>query len=397
LFRNFEVMMTIEKMCIGTKEVGAGCPIYIVAEAGTNHDSSLEQARQLIAAAADAGVDAVKFQSFKAREMYPPNIGVVDVPGGPIDFYEYMRSREMPDEWLPELKEACDDAGVAFISTPFYPEIVPRLKECGAPAIKIASAEVTHIPLLRAVARTRLPVIISTGFSTLAEIDEAVRCLNEGGCRDIVLLQCIAAYPTPVEECNLRVMESLRLAFGLPAGFSDHTTDPRDVPRLVTALGGDVIEKHFTLDRNLTGPDHPFALEPGELRQMVRDIREVESWPREKKKQFVNSGERFEKILGCSVKRVSPLEKEIYPCEKRSIRARRNIARGETLTAGSIGVLRFTKNSKQGISPRYYSLLLGKKTACAVAQGDGVCWEDLLEGQSLERKRPERSSIPVRL
>jgi N-acetylneuraminate synthase len=349
--------MPVERIRIGRREAGRERPTLVVAEAGTNHDSSLSQAREMIEAAALAGADAVKFQNFKADEMYPPNIGLVETPAGRIDFLEYMRSREMPDEWLPELKAACDRAGVEFISTPFYLEAVPRLKD---------------------VAAAGLPVIVSTGFSTLGEIDEAVRTLRENGCRDILLLQCVAAYPTPPEECNLNVMETLSRAFGLPAGFSDHTTDWRDVPRLVAALGGCLIEKHFTLDKKLSGPDHPFALEPQELKRMVEGMREVESWPTEKKKRFVESDERFARILGCAEKGISPLEKEIYPCEKRSIRARRDIAAGERLSAESIGVLRFTRNGKHGISPKFYNVVLGARAARNISQGDGVTWEDLL-------------------
>ena len=381
--------MIIEKINIDGKQAGPGCGAFIIAEIGTNHDSCLEQAIEMIDAAAEAGADAVKFQNFKADRMYPPNIGMVDVPGGPMDFFDYLRRREMPDDWLPKLKQACDRAGTAFITTPFYVEIVPSLKECGAAAIKIASAEVTHFPLLKAAAQTGLPVIVSTGFSTLAEIDEAVRTLRRHGCRDIALLQCVAAYPTPVDECNLAVMESLREVFGVPTGFSDHTTDYRDVPRLAAALEADVIEKHFTLDRKLKGPDHPFALEPGELRQMVEGIREVESWQREKKQQFVKSQERYGRILGCSVKGVSPLEENIYPCEKRSIRARRNIAVGETLSAGLIGVLRFTRNGVNGISPKFLDVVLGARTAREIRQGDGITWADLL----VQSPKPVEKSI----
>jgi sialic acid synthase SpsE len=290
-----------------------------------------------------------------------------------------MRSREMPDEWLPQLKRAADAAGIAFISTPFHVEAVARLKECGVPAIKIASAEITHFPLLKAAATTGLPVILSTGFSTLAEIDDAMRWLRENGSGDILILHCLAVYPTPLDACNLRAMETLRGAFGVPCGFSDHTMDCEEVPRLVAALGGAALEKHFTTDRNLKGADHPFALEPHELKRMIEGIRKVDSWPEGRKREFVTD-ERFEKILGCSAKDVSPLEKKIYPCEKRSIRARRDIAAGEILTEESAGVLRFTRNGKHGIHPRHFATLVQNKVRAlrAIKQGDGVTWEDLV-------------------
>jgi N-acetylneuraminate synthase len=357
-------------------QIGGG-RMCVIAEIGTNHDGSLDKAKEMICASAESGADAVKFQHFRAEECYPPNIGMVDVPGGRIDFLEYLRRTEMPAAWLPELRNKCDRCGVAFLASPFDVECARELHECGVAAFKVASSEVTHFPMLDFIAGTGRPVVVSTGYSTLAEVDEAVRRLEERGA-GMALLHCVSAYPTPPEACSLNVVPAMKAIFGVPTGFSDHTQDISDVPRLLAAIAGDVIEKHFTLSRSEEGPDHPFAIEPQQFSQMVEGIRDVESWPESRRKKFA-AGERFKKILGCSVKRVSPLEKEIYPCEKRSIRARRNIARGETLAAGSIGVLRFTRNSRQGISPGYYSLLLGKKTARAVAQGDGVCWEDLLE------------------
>ena len=353
--------------------------MFVIAEIGTNHDGSLTKAEEMIQAAAESGADAVKFQHFKADEMYPPNIGMVDVPGGRIDFMKHLRRTEMPPAWLPGLRAESERCGVEFMVSPFDIECVRQLDECGVAAFKVASAEVTHLPMLEAIAETGRPVVMSTGFSTLAEVDEAVRRLEGGGGRDLAVLHCVSAYPTPPEACNLNVVPAIKKIFGGPGGFSDHTEDLSDVPRLLTTVGGDVIEKHFTLSKTEKGPDHPFAAEPSEFARMVEGIREIESWPREKKEQFVKSEERFGRILGCSVKGVSPLEKEIYPCEKRSIRARRNIAPGETLSAESIGVLRFTRNIKQGISPRYYPLLLGRKARCAVAVGDGVQWENLLQ------------------
>lgn len=352
--------------------------MFVIAEIGTNHDGSLARAKEMIRAAAESGADAVKFQHFRAEECYPPNIDMVDAPGGKIDFMEYLHKTEMPPAWLPELKAECERCALEFIVSPFDVESARQLDECGLAAFKVASSEVTHFPMLDFIARTGRPIVMSTGYSTLAEVDEAVRALKDGGCRRIALLQCVSAYPVPPEECNLAVVPAMKAAFGLPTGFSDHTEDFADVPRVLAALGGDVIEKHFTLSKRGKGPDHPFAAEPAQFARMVEAIRESESWPREKKKQFVEKEERRRRILGCSVKGVSPLEKEIYPCEKRSIRARRNIAPGETLSAETIGVLRFTRNSKQGVSPKHYALLLGGKAARAVAAGDGIQWEDLL-------------------
>ncbi|RKY28909.1 MAG: hypothetical protein DRP79_01725 [Planctomycetota bacterium] len=352
--------------------------MFVIAEIGTNHDGLLAKAEEMIRAAAESGADAVKFQHFKADEMYPPNIGMVDVPGGKVDFMEHLRRTEMPPEWLPEIKAECDRCAVEFMASPFDIKCVRQLDECGVAAFKVASAEVTHLPMLDAIAETGRPVVMSTGFSTLAEVDEAVRRLEGGGCRDMAVLHCVSAYPTPPEACNLNVVPAMKKIFGRPGGFSDHTEDFTDVPRLLAAMGGDVIEKHFTLSKAEKGPDHPFALEPSEFARMVEGIRDVESRPREKKEQFIKSEDRFGRILGCSVKGVSPLEESIYPCEKRSIRARRDIAPGETLSAESIGVLRFTRNAKQGISPRHYSLLIGRKARLAIAVGEGVQWEDLL-------------------
>lgn len=306
------------------RSVGGGAPCWIVAEAGSNHNGSLETALRLIDAAADAHADAVKFQTFEARRLYPRAAGTSDYLGDPTPIFDIIQAMELPESWLPRLRDHAHARGLAFVSSPFHEEAVAVL-DPWVDAFKIASYELTHRPLLRAVAARGKPVLMSTGASSLEEIAEAVEALRDAGCDRLALLQCTAAYPTPPEAANVRALVTLAQRFGLPTGLSDHTRDPVAAPIAAAALGAAVIEKHFTLSNRLPGPDHAFAVEPGELARLVARVRDVE------------------RVLGSGEKSVHAVEGELRDFARRSIFTTAPIRAGERFTRDNVDVLRHGK------------------------------------------------------
>lgn len=369
------------KIKIGDKKIGEGEPTFIIAEAGSNHNGKLKQAKKLIDVAADAGADAVKFQLFKAEKMYPKNCGVVDTPMGKVDFFKVLKNMELPLTWLEILKECSEKKGLIFLCSCFDEESAETLENIGIKAHKLGSPELNHIPLLEYLGKKNKPIILSTGLSKLGEIEEAIdTCYNQGN-KQVILLHCVSAYPTPLEDCNLNVVKTLKIAFDIPVGFSDHTLDPIIAPVTAVSIGADVIEKHFTISKKLEGPDHSFALEPSELKKMVEEIRKVEKI--EDKLTSVRKlfgKEKADSILGTYKKMIAPSEKDIYPNDKRSIHAVQNIKKGNILTKENIRVLRSERNLNPGIHPRYYKLILGKKVNKNILYGKGIIWNDLLIG-----------------
>jgi sialic acid synthase SpsE len=254
---------------IAGRRVGPGEPCYVIAEAGSNHDGSLDQAFALIEAAARAGVDAVKFQAIQYDELW---VAELETP----EHQMFYRGVELPEAWLPELARAAAEHGIHFLCSPTYLRSVTLIDASGAPAFKIASPQTVGDPaLLRAVAQTGKPAIVSTGYADMARIDRAVGVLEDAACDEFALLHCVAEYPVEGARVNLRAIETLARRFGRPVGFSDHTAGIHVAPAAV-ALGAAIVEKHFTTDRTRRGPDHHFALEPGELADMVSHIRDVE-------------------------------------------------------------------------------------------------------------------------
>jgi N-acetylneuraminate synthase len=366
---------------IAGRKVGLGEPVFVVAEAGSNHNQDLRMAKRLIEAAACAGADAVKFQLFRADWLYPPNCGVLDTPMGRVDFYDVLRKVALPAEWIVELKAYAEENGLIFLCTPFDEDAVSDLASLSIPAFKIASQELNHLPLLRAAAHHQKPIICSTGLSTLSDVEEALQAIRaEWAAAEVVLLQCVAAYPLPLEQCNLDVIRTLREAFGVPVGFSDHTIDHESVPAVAVAAGACVIEKHYTLDRTLPGPDHSYALEPNELKAMIRMIREVESIDTGKRIASVGKrlGEtRVKTILGHGRKEIMPAEVLYYPNDKRSIHAIKDIHSGEVLSRENMRILR-SGDLTPGLHPRYWYTVSGAVAVQDIAEGTGIIWEHLL-------------------
>lgn len=294
---------------------------FVIAEAGSNHNGSLQQALALIDVAAEAGCDAVKFQIFKAKRLYPKAAGRSDYLGDERSIYDIIAAMELPETWLPALRDHAWEQGLAFIVSPFHEEAVSVLAP-HVDALKIASYELTHAPLLEACAATGLPLILSTGASHLEEVAQAIRVLEEAGCQELALMQCTAAYPAPPESVNVRALVTMRDRFNIPTGLSDHSFDPVVAPMTATALGAALIEKHYTLSKRLPGPDHAFAVEPQGLAAMVSAIRSVEV------------------VRGTGAKVVDRAEDELRAFARRVVMTTRPIAAGEPFTRDNVDILR---------------------------------------------------------
>jgi len=315
--------------------------VYIIAEAGVNHNGSFKLACALADAAKAAGADCVKFQTFKAKNLVSHLAQKADYQkhttgGGSQE--EMLHKLELSyDEFL-ELKTYCDHIGICFLSTPFDLESIAFLDSIDLPFWKIPSGEITNYPYLAALGKTGKAVVMSTGMSDLSEIEAAVRVLRDNGTTDIRLLHCNTEYPTPYEDVNLKAMQTMRDAFGLEVGYSDHTRGI-EVPVAAAALGAVVIEKHFTLDRNMEGPDHKASLEPDELAAMVAAVRHIEL------------------AMGNGCKAPSPSEKKNLAVARKSIVAKRSIEAGEELTEDNIMV----KRPGSGISPMRWPEVIGTR------------------------------------
>lgn len=315
--------------------------VYFIAEAGVNHNGSYELACRLVDAAKAAGSDCVKFQTFRAEEITSVHAEKAayqkaNTENGGSTQLEMLKQLELTKDEFKALKAHCLKTGIDFLSTPFDLESISFLETLGVPFWKIPSGEVTNLPYLLAIARTRKPVVMSTGMCELDEIRAAVEVLTGNGTPDITLLQCNTEYPTPYEDVNLRAMQTLQREFGLKVGYSDHTMGI-EVPIAAVSMGAAVIEKHFTLDRSMKGPDHKASLEPDELSVMVRCIRNVE------------------RALGDGVKTASVSERRNLGIVRKSIVAQRAISQGEPLTERNIT----TKRPGTGLSPMRWFEVLG--------------------------------------
>jgi N-acetylneuraminate synthase len=355
--------MTERRISVGGRWIGPGEPCYVIAEAGSNHNGSLPQALALIDVAAEAGADAVKFQGFRARTLYPETAGKAEYLGDTRTIFEIIEAMEMPLDWIPVLAQHCQTQGVHFLCTPFDDEWVEAL-EPYVPAFKTASYELSHAPLLRNVLKRGKPTFISTGASTLGEVRSVVDLARETGNEDIVLLQCTASYPTPPDRVNARAIVTLAQETGCLVGLSDHSRDPAMAPVVAVALGACVLEKHFTMSNRLPGPDHRFAVEPHELHSLVRAVRQAES------------------MLGSGAKDVLDVEHELRGFARRSVFSVRAIAKGETLTTDNILVLRNGVNAP-GLPPSAYPALLGRRAARDVAAGAPITAEAVDDGAPL--------------
>jgi pseudaminic acid synthase len=341
---------------IGGRKIGPGEPVYVIAEMSANHNQDYDQAVEIVRAAKAAGADAIKLQT------YTPDTMTLDVDTPPFrigrgtlwegrNLHDLYGEACTPWEWQPRLKQVAEQLGLACFSTPFDFTSVDFLEGMQVPAYKIASFEIVDLPLIRRVARTGKPAILSTGMSTFAEIEEAVGAFREAGGTQLALLKCTSAYPSPPEEMNLRTIPDLARAFGLPVGLSDHTLDTA-VPAAAVALGACIVEKHLTLSRAKPGPDAAFSLEPAEFKEMVMAVRTTE------------------RALGQVSYETTPREvaSRVF---RRSLFIVKALKAGETMTADAVRSIR----PGYGLAPKFLDQVIGRKAARDIARGTPLSWD----------------------
>lgn len=315
--------------------------VYIIAEAGVNHNGSYKMACKLVDIAKDAGADCIKFQTFKSSNLVSNSAEKAEYQKsttGNGSQADMLKKLELSFDDFRNLKMYCDRKGICFLSTPFDFESIEFLKSLNMPFWKIPSGEITNLPYLEALAKTSKPVVMSTGMCDMEEVEAAINVLQKNGTTIIKLLHCNTEYPTPYEDVNLKAMQSMREKFNLEVGYSDHTKGI-EVPIAAVALGATIIEKHFTISRNMEGPDHKASLEPNELTEMVRSIRHIES------------------ALGKGDKIPSPSERKNIVVARKSIVAKTYINAGDELTEDNITV----KRPGSGISPMKWYEVIGKR------------------------------------
>ncbi len=348
-----------DRITIGTRSVGRGCPVFVVAEAGINHNGDLETAMELVRSAAVAGADCVKFQTFRAECVVtrgaPKAVYQVETTGRSGSQLEMLRQCELEPDAFRGLKAYAEELGMVFLSTPYNFEDIELLEDIGVAAYKVASGQIVEHPFLRKIARTGKPVILSTGMATLAEVDAALRVMVDEGGGGVVLMQCTTDYPSRMEDANLKVIRTFMETFGCPVGYSDHTIGMEAAVAAV-ALGASAVEKHFTLDRALPGPDHSSSVVPAELEMFVQCIR------------------RTERALGNGRKEPSGAERANAAAMRRSITAARDIRRGEVITEGHL----IFKRPATGLSPAFYDAVVGKRAARDI-HADDVFEMDMIE------------------
>ena len=332
-------------------------PVFIIAEAGSNwksdnYENDLKQAKKLIDAASESGANAIKFQTYRAETVYVSNAGNVDYlkKGTTQQITDIFKHHEMPYDMIPILSDYCKSKNILFMSSPFSIEDIDKLDPF-VDIHKVASFEINHVTFLKHLAQTNKPIIISTGASTYEEIDFVVNLFKNN---PIALLQCTSKYPSPIEALNLKVISEFIKRYEIPVGFSDHSVNPIIGPILSLSYGTRIIEKHFTLDKKLPGPDHSFALEPNELKLMIDSVRSAE------------------KAIGTGIKEILPEELQLRRFATRSIQAIKDIDKGEILQDGvNISVLRPGEQSR-GTEPRFLDLVNGKRASKDFKSGEGI-------------------------
>lgn len=344
---------------IGNRLVGNGHPSYIIAEIGANFDNSLTKAKELCDAAKEAGADCAKFQSFISEKIVSAKgfarmqlKGVHGTWGRPVN--EVFKDAEFPREWHAEIMEHCNKIGIDFSTSPYDFEAVDLCEQLKVPFIKIGSGEITWLDMLEYIAKKNMPMILATGDATLSEIDDAIRTIEATGNNQLILLQCITNYPSMIESANINVLKTYQSAFDILTGYSDHSAG--DVVILGSiALGGCVVEKHFTLNKKDAGPDHPHSMDVAEMTAMIQHIRQLEM------------------AMGSTRKFVVEEEAETVTVQRRGLYAARNIKQGQIITADDITTLR----PALGILPKYKSVVIGKTAKVDIDENEPIFWNNL--------------------
>lgn len=331
--------------------------VCIIAEAGVNHNGNVELAKKMVEAAKESGADYIKFQTFIPENLVTTSATMADYQiknsKETETQLEMLRKLALSNEEFVSINEYCEKLKIGFLSTPFDNESIEFLNGLGMKVWKIPSGDITNLPYLIKIARIGKPVILSTGMSTMLEIENALTILRKNGNEDITVLHCTSEYPAPYEEINLKAMNTIKNEFKVPVGYSDHTQGV-EISLAAVALGATVIEKHFTLDRCLDGPDHKASLEPNELKTMVKAIRNIEN------------------ALGDGLKNPSISEKKNIAIARKSIVAKRNIKRGETFAEENLTV----KRPGSGISPMKWFEVIGKEACRDFAEDELINYEE---------------------
>ena len=342
----------IQPVSINNRLIGPSQPCFIIAEAGVNHNGDIHIARRLIEAAAEAGADAIKFQSFVTEELVTNDAPKADyqvkTTGGPNSQFEMLKTLELSADEQMMLKSYCEKRNIIYLCTPYENKSIDMLDQMDVAAFKVASTDATNVPFLRNIAQKGRPVFLSTGMSTLGEVEQAIETLHTGGLDGkTVVLHCTSEYPAPANEVNLRAILSMQEAFDCPVGFSDHTSDAI-VSSWAVAVGACVIEKHFTLDRNMIGPDHKASIEPDELLILVENIRNLEV------------------AMGDGVKKVMPSELKNKSLMQKSLVARRNISAGDVIASDDLAC----KRPSFGLKPSWFDRVVGKRCTKKISKDE---------------------------
>jgi N-acetylneuraminate synthase len=340
----------VAALTLAKHTITSDSPCFIIAEAGVNHNGSIEMAHRLIETAREAGANAVKFQTFKAERLVTTSAPKAEYQQKNTDAGEtqldMLRRLELTADAHVELLKHCRENGITFLSTPFDEESADLLDELGVPAFKTPSGEITNLPYLRHVARKGKPMIVSTGMSYLGEVDAAVRAIESSGNQQLVLLHAVSNYPAAPADINLRAMQTMREAFGYFCGYSDHTAGI-EVPLAAVAMGARVLEKHFTLDRSLPGPDHQASMEPSELADLIRAVRLVES------------------AFGDGRKQPAKSEANTTAAARKSLVAARTIPENTVITEEMIAI----KRPGTGLPPAFRENLVGRRARVLISEG----------------------------
>lgn len=316
--------------------------VYIIAEAGVNHNGDIEIAKQLCLEAQKAGADAVKFQTWQTEKIITKEVEQaqyqVENTGKQESQFEMLKRLELPYAAFKEIKDYCSQIGIDFCSTPDEEESLDFLVGLGVPFLKVGSGEIGNLPYLRKIGSQGLPIILSTGMSGLGDVEQSIQALRDGGAEQISLLHCTTSYPCPFEMVNLKAMQTLHHSFQLPVGYSDHTKGI-EVAIAAVAMGANIIEKHFTLDQNMEGPDHLASTEPEEFRKMVEAIRHIEM------------------ALGNGVKESTKREREVSKVVMKKIVARKPIRQGEIMREEDLA----TKRSSKGFAAKHWDFVVGSR------------------------------------
>jgi N-acetylneuraminate synthase/N,N'-diacetyllegionaminate synthase len=346
-----------KNIVIEGEKIGEGCPVFIIAEAGVNHNGSLKMAKEMVDAAKSAGADAIKFQTFTAENLVTaraPKALYQKKNALGKNQLEMLKKLELSNLHFKELFDYCQKKRIIFLSTPFDSQSALFLQELGVGAFKVSSGDLPNLPLLKQIAGYKKPVILSTGMSSMKEIGEAVNTIVSVGNQKLILLHCTTNYPTKYEEVNLKAIETLRKRFKLPVGYSDHTAGVI-ISVAAVALRACVIEKHFTLSQALPGPDHLASLEPNQLREMVRSIREIE--------KAMGSGEKVPTAAEVRMKKIA----------RKSLVANVDIPRDAKINAEMLAI----KRPGTGIEPRYLTRLMKYRTKKSIRKDQVLFWEDI--------------------